>query len=140
MRIVRFARAAAFAALAFVAVPCAASAQWTGNQGNQESGFGSDAVGRDFIIGAWTDSGDCSAAVAFEADGSLITPGGGEGQWELDGDNLVVTGARGETRLHIIAVDQDTMEMIAEDGAHGRSTRCAEPDGPDTDFVATRIT
>jgi hypothetical protein len=137
MRIVRFARAAAIATFAIVAMPGAASAQLTGEP---QGSFASDAIGRDFIIGAWTDSGDCAAAVAFEADGSLITPGGDEGQWELVGDNLVVTGARGETRLHIIPLDQDTMEMVAEDGAHGRSTRCAETDTHDPDFVATMIT
>jgi hypothetical protein len=83
------------------------------------------AVDREFLIGAWSDQGDCSTTVAFTADGGYATADGAEGQWSLAGDTLTLSGEAGATRLTIIPIDHDTMEVIGEDGSHDRSTRCA---------------
>lgn len=83
------------------------------------------AVDRNFLIGAWSDSGDCSTTVAFTANGDYATADGAEGQWSLTGDTLTLSGEAGATRLTIIPIDRNTMEVIGEDGSHDRSTRCA---------------
>ena len=38
------------------------------------------AVDRNFLIGSWSDAGDCSTTVAFLADGGYATADGAEGQ------------------------------------------------------------
>jgi hypothetical protein len=49
--------------------------------------------------------------------------GGGVGLWNLDGDELTLTGARTAT-VRVVPVNQDTMTVINADGSLGRSTRC----------------
>lgn len=117
-------RSTASAALLFtcaVTGPAAARAQFA--QG--EAPASRVAVDRNFLIGTWSNAGDCSVSVDFTADGLYATADGAEGQWSLAGDTLILTGAGGTRTLTIIPIDRDTMEVIAEDGAHDRSTRCA---------------
>lgn len=96
------------------------------------------AVDRNFLIGSWSDTGDCSTTVAFTADGGYATADGAEGQWSLAGDTLTLSGETGATRLTIIPIDRNTMEMIGEDGSHDRSTRCAGDLGS-VHFNETRV-
>lgn len=116
-RLVRTASAAALIAIA-VSGP-AARAQGLASPATRA------AVDRNFLIGSWSDSGDCSTTVAFLADGGYATADGAEGQWSLTGDRLTLSGEAGATTLTIIPIDRDTMEVIGEDGSHDRSTRCA---------------
>jgi len=97
------------------------------------------AVDREFLIGSWSDAGDCSTSVAFAPDGAYATADGAEGQWELTGDTLTLSGEGGATRLTIIPIDHNTMEVIGEDGSHDRSTRCAGDLGG-VHFDETRVT
>lgn len=83
------------------------------------------AVNRDFIVGSWSDAGDCATTIAFTADGVFATADGTEGQWTLSGDTLMLTGEGGARTLTIVPIDRNTMEVIGEDGSHDRSTRCA---------------
>ena len=83
------------------------------------------AVDRDFLIGTWSDAGDCAISVAFAPDGAYATADGAEGQWDLSGDTLTLSGEGGATTLTIIPIDRNTMEVVGEDGSHDRSTRCA---------------
>lgn len=83
------------------------------------------AVDRNFLIGSWSDAGDCSTTVAFLADGGYATADGAEGQWSLIGETLTLSGEAGATTLTIIPIDRNTMEVIGADGSHDRSTRCA---------------
>ena len=83
------------------------------------------AVNRDFLIGSWTDGGDCSTTVAFVGDGTFATADGDQGVWSLSGDTLTLTGAAGTRVVTIIPIDRDTMEVVGENGAHDRTTRCA---------------
>lgn len=113
--------ASATALLAFAVSGPAAHAQLGGGG----AGTLQRAVDREFLIGSWSDSGDCSTTVAFTADGGYATADGAEGQWSLAGDTLTLSGDAGATRLTIIPIDRNTMEVIGEDGSHDRSTRCA---------------
>jgi hypothetical protein len=93
----------------------------------QASAGGPPPLDRDYIIGRWTDDGDCSnsgQAAEFGADGSFAAANGGGGLWHLDGDRLTMTGPAGTNTLRIVPVDQDTMTVINPDGSLGRSTRC----------------
>jgi hypothetical protein len=92
-----------------------------------DAGLARVAVDRDFLVGSWSDSGsgDCSATVAFGGDGTFATAEGDEGVWNLSGDSLTLTGAAGSRTVTIIPIDRDTMEVVGENGAHDRSTRCA---------------
>jgi hypothetical protein len=83
------------------------------------------AVDRDFLIGTWSDAGDCTTTVAFTADGGYATADGLQGQWSLAGETLTLQGEAGSATLTIIPIDRNTMEVIGEDGSHERSTRCA---------------
>lgn len=126
--------AAAAALLAFAVSGPAAHAQLGGGAGAART----VPVDREFLIGSWSDTGDCSTTVAFTADGGYATADGAEGQWSLAGDTLTLSGEAGATRLTIIPIDRDTMEVIGEDGSHDRSTRCAGDLG-NVHFDETRV-
>ncbi|HTU09732.1 MAG TPA: hypothetical protein VMG08_02440 [Allosphingosinicella sp.] len=80
---------------------------------------------RDFLIGTWSDAGDCTTTVVFTPDGGYATADGLQGEWSLSGYVLTLSGEAGATRLTIVPIDRNTMEVIGEDGSHERSTRCA---------------
>lgn len=90
-----------------------------------EAGAARVAVDRDFLIGSWSDAGDCNTAVVFVGDGTFATADGDQGLWALEGNALILTGAAGTRTVTIIPIDRDTMDVVGEDGAHDRSTRCA---------------
>ncbi|MEA3045203.1 MAG: hypothetical protein QOH47_3041 [Sphingomonadales bacterium] len=82
---------------------------------------------RDFLVGRWTDDGDCSAggdtAIEFTRDGRFIAANGGTGLWNLDGDELTMSGSQTAT-IRLVVIDRDTMTVVNSDGSLGRSTRC----------------
>jgi len=79
-------------------------------------------VTREFLVGRWTDSNDCSATIQFTADGRFIAPTG-EGLWALDGERLTFQGER-SVSARVQALDANTITLIHDDGSLGRSTRC----------------
>jgi hypothetical protein len=113
--------ASATALLAFAFSGPAARAQL----GAPGASLRSAAVDPGFLIGSWSDTGDCATTIAFTADGAFATADGSEGQWSLMGDTLTLTGEGGARTLTIVPIDRNTMEVIGEDGSHDRSTRCA---------------
>lgn len=119
----RVTRALSAAAMLAVAISGPAAFAQPGQYGG--AGTRAVAVDRNFIIGTWSNSGDCSTTVAFTADGGYATADGLEGQWSLSGDTLTLSGEAGATNLTVIAIDRNTMEVVGEDGSHDRSTRCA---------------
>ena len=130
-------RAASAAILfAFLVSGPAAHAQFARNENGAAARV---AVDRDFLIGAWSDAGDCNTAVAFTADGGYATADGLHGQWSLAGDRLTLQGEAGSATLTIIPIDRNTMETISEDGSRDRSTRCAGRLG-DVEFDNARVT
>ena len=82
------------------------------------------AVTRDFLIGRWTDNGDCNNTITFSADGTFTVPGGGSGLWVLDGETLTFQGGAGNRSARIQAPDANTIMLIHPDNSVGRSTRC----------------
>ena len=127
--------ASAAALLAFAVSGPAAFAQFAQGEGVGTPGV---AVDRDFLIGTWSDAGDCRTTVAFAPDGGYATADGLQGQWSLTGDTLTLSGDGGATTLTIIPIDRNTMEVVGEDGSHDRSTRCAGDLG-DVHFDDLRI-
>ena len=112
---------AAFGLAAAAPVPAAAAATPTPIALAKQ---GTDKFDADFVLGRWTDKGDCSDWVTFLPDGRFTTITGGAGVWELDGNRLTLTGASGIIVLHIFAVDRDTMTIVNPDNSVGRSIRC----------------
>lgn len=79
-------------------------------------------LSRDYIVGRWTESDDCADAMDFRADGTLHTPMGEGGRWELNGDQLVNVG--NPRALTVTVIDANTMETSNPEGTRRRVTRC----------------
>ena len=103
------------------------SAEATGGKdtaGATPASGGTPTLDRTFLVGRWTDRGDCSDVIEFTQDGRFITDGGNAGGlWNLEGDRLTMTG-RATATIRITPIDQNTMTVINVDGSLGRSTRC----------------
>ena len=56
------------------------------------AGAGGSTLDRAYMVGRWTDDGDCAAGstTEFRADGSFLFPWGDTGQWTLAGDQLTL--------------------------------------------------
>jgi hypothetical protein len=81
------------------------------------------AVTHGFLVGRWTDNGDCSDNVEFFADGRFLTSKGAAGRWALDGDRLSFVGASTVT-ARVAATSRDAITLTHDDGSVGGSTRC----------------
>jgi len=77
-----------------------------------------------FMIGRWTDDGNCDHAVDLMAGGRFVTADGGEGEWEMRDDVLVLTGPGGSLAMRVVPVSRDSVTVVNQDGRIGRSTRC----------------
>ena len=76
-----------------------------------------------FLVGRWTDTGDCTNAVDFFADGTFRTTSNATGRWTLQGNRLSFIGDR-TIRTTIRATSRDAITLTHDDGAVGGSTRC----------------
>lgn len=88
----------------------------------ESNGTATAELSRDYVVGRWTDSPDCADAMEFRADGTLHSPAGDMGRWELNGDQLVNVG--NPRALTIRVIDANTMETVNPEGATHRVTRC----------------
>lgn len=95
-------------------------------------------VDETFLVGRWTDDGDCGDAVEFDADGTFVASNGGSGDWTLQGNALTISGSATMT-MRILAVDHDTILVLGSDGAAGRSTRCDADEDDDSGPPPLRI-
>ena len=110
------------AALSFAAlVTPAAMTQASGKPGTAAPAR--IAIDRAFLIGRWTDDGDCAHAVRLLADGAFVTHEGARGHWRLQGSRLTLSG-RSTMVLRLVPLDRDTIRVINPDGSSGRATRC----------------
>jgi hypothetical protein len=75
-----------------------------------------------FLVGRWTDNNDCTQTIEFRPDGTFTTPGG-SGMWALDADRLTFQGSS-TVSARVQAPDANTITLIHDNGALGRSTRC----------------
>jgi hypothetical protein len=87
------------------------------------SAGGAVTVDRAYVTGRWSDKEDCSDAVEFTADGRFVTADGRGGLWNLQGDEMTMSG-NGTVTMRIVPIDQNTMTVVNNDGSLGRSTRC----------------
>jgi TIR domain/Protein of unknown function (DUF2628) len=78
---------------------------------------------QNYLIGRWSDDGDCSRASEFTADGRFIALDGGTGIWNLDGDELTASGPNGAVTMRVTPLDQNRMSLTTA-GQTGTSTRC----------------
>jgi hypothetical protein len=90
---------------------------------NASADAGGTTLDSAFIVGRWTDNGDCSAVTEFRSDGSFLFPWGDTGQWTLAGDQLTLSGNPSPYRVRVI--DRDTIERTGAGGSPHRATRCA---------------
>ena len=81
------------------------------------------AVTHAFLVGRWTDNGDCSNNVEFFADGRFVTSGGARGRWTIDGDRLTFVG-NSTVAARVRATGRDAIQLTHADGSVGSSTRC----------------
>ena len=113
------------AALALAATPASAVPAQPGKTGT-ESGPPAEAVplSRHFMIGLWTDDGDCDHAVEFLGDGRYFA-NNSRGIWQLDGHELTLAGDN-IVVIRVMPIDEDTIGVIGQDGSVGESTRCMQ--------------
>lgn len=78
---------------------------------------------RNYIVGRWTDDGNCSNAADFRANGRFVASTGAEGDWRFAGDRLTMTGTS-TLVLRIVPIDHNVMNIVHPDDTLGRSTRC----------------
>jgi len=78
-----------------------------------------------FLVGRWTDNGDCARYVVFRSDGTFRSHAGGEGIWRLVRDRLTLTprGGRPST-LGATVLAQSRIAIVNPDGSRGVSERC----------------
>ena len=79
---------------------------------------------RAFLIGRWSDNGDCSKDVTLNADGSFTSYTGGEGQWSLSGSTMRMAGKESTQEVDVERVDQNTVRITSPDSSVGTSQRC----------------
>jgi hypothetical protein len=79
-----------------------------------------------FLVGRWTDTGDCARYVVFRSDGTFRSYAGGEGTWRLVRDRLALTARGGSpTALRATVLSQSRIAIVNPDGSRGVSERCA---------------
>jgi len=93
-----------------------------GTTGN--GGTGAAMLDRNYLVGRWTDDGNCDAAFEFTADGRFITAEGGAGLWDLQGSQLTMSGPGGTQTMQAMAIDRNTLSVVGPDGTTGSSQRC----------------
>ena len=81
-------------------------------------------IDRQFMIGRWGDTGDCTKDIVINTDGSFTSYTGGEGQWSLSGNTLRLEGKNGAYDLRLDRINQDTLRITNPDGSVGTSQRC----------------
>ena len=84
---------------------------------------GANQVDRAYLVGRWTDDGNCANAMELAQDGRFTTKDGGGGLWNLEGDEVTLSGGR-TLSVRVAAIDHNTITIIHPDGSLGRSTRC----------------
>jgi hypothetical protein len=96
-----------------------------------------------FLVVRWTDTGDCTNAVDFFADGRFLTTSGAAGRWTLVRSRLTFIGNQ-TIGVQVRATSRDAITLTHDDGSVGASTRCgsarrAMPAVPGTIAEALRI-
>lgn len=88
-----------------------------------ETASGTVRLDRAYVMGRWTDDGNCANAIEMHSDGRFTAANGNQGLWNLDGDRLTMQGTSAIT-LRVVPIDQNVMNLVNPDQSLGRSTRC----------------
>jgi hypothetical protein len=80
-------------------------------------------IDRRFLLGRWTENGNCGTATQFRDDSILVLPDGRSTSWTLEGENLSFSGTS-MIVLRVRGVGQDRMLVINSNGSMGQSVRC----------------
>lgn len=76
-----------------------------------------------FLIGRWTDDGDCANTVEFLGDGQFATSEGARGRWWLSNGRITFQGSQTlSARIH--ATSPTHIVLTHDDGTIGESSRC----------------
>jgi hypothetical protein len=82
----------------------------------------SDTLDRTFLVGRWSETGDCADATEFRADGSFVFPWGTGGTWQLEGDRLTLSTNTDAMRL--TRISQDQLDAVSPGGSVHHNRRC----------------
>ena len=82
----------------------------------------SGALDRNYMVGRWSETGDCADATEFRADGTFVFPWGDTGTWQLDGDRLTLSTNTDAMRL--TRISQDQVDAVSPGGSTHHHRRC----------------
>ena len=82
----------------------------------------SGSLDRNYLVGRWSETGDCADATEFRADGTFVFPWGDTGTWQLDGDRLTLSTNADAMRL--TRVSQDQVDAVSPGGSTHHHRRC----------------
>lgn len=94
------------------------------DSGKPGDGAQANLITPQFLYGRWGDNGDCTKDIVFNPDGSFTAYTGGSGQWQINGDSVVMSGPNGTFTLQMQWIDQDHLLLRNPDGSVGTSQRC----------------
>lgn len=98
---------------------------------SQSSGTGSHvpmagpALAR-FLIGRWTDTGDCNVTIDFYTGGTFKLSHGSTGRWSVADTMLTFEGKAGSASARVQVTDKGAIELHHPNGSVGRSSRCGD--------------
>ena len=82
----------------------------------------SGTLDRNYLVGRWSETGDCADATEFRADGSFVFPWGDTGTWQLEGDRLTLSSNTDAMRL--TRISQDQLDAVSPGGSVHHNRRC----------------
>ena len=99
-----------------------AAAESSPTADNAAAAATSDTLDRNYLVGRWSETGDCADATEFRADGTFVFPWGDTGTWQLDGDRLTLSTNTDAMRL--TRVSQDQVDAVSAGGSTDHHRRC----------------
>lgn len=102
----------------------AAAATDPGKNGAAAVATADTGVNNRWLVGRWTDNGDCKGAIELLDGGVFRNDDGSQGQWALDDNRLVLSANGNQIAMIVERTNSDVMTLTYNDGSIGRSTRC----------------
>ena len=100
----------------------AAAAVNSATADNAAAPAASGTLDRNFVVGRWSETGDCADATEFRADGTFVFPWGDTGTWQLEGDQLTLSTNTDAMRL--TRISQDQLDAVSPGGSVHHNRRC----------------
>lgn len=99
-----------------------AVAQNTATVENAAAPAQSGSLDRNYLVGRWSETGDCADATEFRADGSFVFPWGDTGTWQLEGDRLTLSS--NTDAMTLTRISQDQLDAVSPGGSVHHNRRC----------------